>query len=227
MTTRYENGKIYTIRNHTDDEIYVGSTCLPLSKRLYNHKLLCKHNRCNMKIYDHVDKLGGWDNFFIELHENYPCETKNELLRREGQVQRELKASLNKRIAGRTYNEWHEENRATIQVNQKNYREANREKLTEQSRQYWEKNRETLKENMKLHQQKNKEAIRAYKKEYADIDINKGKIKEEQQRYQEVNKDKIREQRKAQIECECGSIVRKAEISRHKRTDKHKKLMLN
>ena len=76
MTNRYENGKIYAIRNHTDDEIYVGSTCLPLAKRLYSHKNKFKYNRCGTKLYDHVDQL---DQFYIELHEDYPCETKNEL----------------------------------------------------------------------------------------------------------------------------------------------------
>ena len=40
MTTnnRYTNGKIYQITNNLNDMIYIGSTCLPLRKRWYNHK---------------------------------------------------------------------------------------------------------------------------------------------------------------------------------------------
>ena len=39
---RYKNGKIYTIRYRGDDSlIYVGSTCLPLYKRMYKHKYSC------------------------------------------------------------------------------------------------------------------------------------------------------------------------------------------
>ena len=35
---RYHNGKIYQITNNIDDMVYIGSTCLPLRKRIYNHK---------------------------------------------------------------------------------------------------------------------------------------------------------------------------------------------
>ena len=35
---RYNNGKIYQITNNLNDMIYIGSTCLPLRKRWYNHK---------------------------------------------------------------------------------------------------------------------------------------------------------------------------------------------
>ena len=34
---RYNNGKIYQITNNLNDMVYIGSTCLPLRKRWYNH----------------------------------------------------------------------------------------------------------------------------------------------------------------------------------------------
>jgi predicted GIY-YIG superfamily endonuclease len=34
----YKNGKIYAIRSHQTDEIYIGSTTQSLSKRFSNHK---------------------------------------------------------------------------------------------------------------------------------------------------------------------------------------------
>ena len=34
----YKNGKIYTIRSHQTDEIYIGSTTQTLTKRLSKHK---------------------------------------------------------------------------------------------------------------------------------------------------------------------------------------------
>ena len=34
----YKNGKIYCIRNNIDDNIYVGSTTQPLSKRMALHR---------------------------------------------------------------------------------------------------------------------------------------------------------------------------------------------
>ena len=36
--TRYTNGKIYKIINNFNDMVYIGSTCLPLRKRIFNHK---------------------------------------------------------------------------------------------------------------------------------------------------------------------------------------------
>ena len=38
--TRYNNGKIYKIINNFNDMVYIGSTCLPLRKRIFNHKAL-------------------------------------------------------------------------------------------------------------------------------------------------------------------------------------------
>jgi hypothetical protein len=79
--------------------VYVGSTCVTLAERWYIHKCKSKLIHQNTYLYKHVNKLGGWDQFYIELHENYPCTTNQELYRRKGQVQRELKSSLNTTIA--------------------------------------------------------------------------------------------------------------------------------
>ena len=40
----YKNGKIYSIRNSIDDDVYIGSTTQPLSKRFFWHKqgMKCK-----------------------------------------------------------------------------------------------------------------------------------------------------------------------------------------
>ena len=35
---RYQNGKIYSIRSYQTDKVYIGSTCMPLAKRLYGHR---------------------------------------------------------------------------------------------------------------------------------------------------------------------------------------------
>ena len=109
---RYKKGQIYCVRCRYDDNlIYVGSTINILSKRFHNHKT---NRKCSL--YKYVD--GDWDNWYIELYENYSCNNKPELERREGQVQREI-ANINKNIAGRTHKEYRDENRDKI-------REANR-----------------------------------------------------------------------------------------------------
>ncbi len=54
---------------------------------------------------------------------------------------------------------------------------------------------------------------------------NKEKIKEEKKKYRKKyykqNKDKINEKLKININCNCGSIIRKAEYPRHCRSIKH------
>ncbi len=105
----YSLGKIYTIRNYNDHSlIYIGSTCGALSQRLYHHKNDCKNKEKypNNKLYSIVE---SWDDWYIELYELCPCKSKEELLKREGEVIREI-GTLNRSVAGRTNNEWKKEN---------------------------------------------------------------------------------------------------------------------
>ena len=98
----YNNGKIYTIRCRTDNNlIYVGSTIQPLHKRWYTHKSrLIDSDFDHYIIYIKMKELGK-DNFYIELYENYKCNSKEELNRREGEIIRNV-GNLNHRIEGRT-----------------------------------------------------------------------------------------------------------------------------
>ena len=65
----------------------------------------------------------------------------------------------------------------------------------------------------------NKDTIKDYKKQYR-ID-NQNKIKEKKKQYYNDNKDKINEKKKVKVECECGSVVRKGDLTRHKKSKKH------
>ena len=47
----YSEGKIYAIRSHQTDRVYVGSTTQPLSKRFYEHKTGYQSYLNNPKIY--------------------------------------------------------------------------------------------------------------------------------------------------------------------------------
>ena len=105
----YKNGKIYCIYNYINNEIYVGSTCQTLSKRMAEHRqqlncMKAKHRNLYKSMNEH-----GSENFYIELYEEYPCENKAQLQRREGEVIREV-GTLNKKIEGRTRKEYYEDN---------------------------------------------------------------------------------------------------------------------
>jgi Uri superfamily endonuclease len=74
MENKYESSKIYKLI--CNEYYYIGSTIQPLKQRLYRHKSLA--NSGTNHIYQHLNDI-GWDNVTIELVENYPCQTKNEL----------------------------------------------------------------------------------------------------------------------------------------------------
>ena len=101
---RYQNGKVYKLVNDIDDDIYVGSTCLVLPKRKYQHNAILKLYP-NRKVYAHLNKI-GWENVHIILIESYPCSNKMELLKRERYHVDLLKPSLNTCVPSRSKKEY-------------------------------------------------------------------------------------------------------------------------
>jgi hypothetical protein len=98
----YSQGKIYTIRSMTDATlIYVGSTVQPLCNRWGNYK--SEYNNEKFEGYTRPIcknmRTRGFNDFYIELYEKFPCASKEELVKREGEIIREI-ATLNKCIAG-------------------------------------------------------------------------------------------------------------------------------
>ena len=102
MSEKYLNSKIYTIRCRSDNSlIYVGSTIESLSRRLSRHKNHCYNENergYNMLLYKTI-RTKEWDDFYIELYENYPCKSKEELNKREGEIIRQI-GTMNVKISG-------------------------------------------------------------------------------------------------------------------------------
>ena len=98
----YAKGKNYIVRNYINDKIYIGSTCQTLSQRMSQHrKNMNSKQSQHMKLYEALQE-NGKEKFYIELLEDYNCERKEQLLKREGEIIREHKAELNKRIEKQT-----------------------------------------------------------------------------------------------------------------------------
>ena len=60
-----------------------------------------------------------FNNWYIELYEIFPCDNKEQLNKREGEIIREI-ATLSKNIAGRTIKEYYEQNKGNILEKKKN-----------------------------------------------------------------------------------------------------------
>ena len=117
----YQNSKIYKLVNdELPDLIYYGSTTQPLFKRLYQHK--DKYNTSSSKL------LFEKGNVKIILCENFPCNCKEELIKKEREYI-ENNNCINKRIPSRTKKEYNEDNKEKINEYKKEYYENNKEKL--------------------------------------------------------------------------------------------------
>ena len=156
---KYTNGKIYRIWNMMNDRFYVGSTIQPLHKRMIGHRCDAGKQQCSkVKLYADMNTL-GYEHFKIELIEYYPCNSRDELIRREGEIIRELKPELNMQIAGRTWKEWAHDNQQRVKEKRQEYMMQNKDKLTEKQKEYFEKNREHFLNYKKQWYKSNKERI--------------------------------------------------------------------
>lgn len=196
----YQNSKIYIIRNNDNNLIYVGATTeLYLCKRFEKHKT----QKCSIGNYIN-DPLNNskWEDWYIELYENCSCNNKNELNKKEGEIQRLFKNDnnyvlINKKITNKSKQEHNKE-----------YRERYKDTIKEQRKQYRINNAEKLKDIAKVYYEKNADKLRQHSK-----------------KYREHYKDTIKERQKEKITCECGCEICKIYLSTHKKSQKHLKIM--
>ena len=202
---KYKNGKIYTIRCRTDDSlIYVGSTIEPrLSVRFNKHKY---QKGCSL--YQYIQNTNGnWIDWYIELYEEFSCENKEQLNKREGEIIREISTINKLNHLKQTKEEikerdkiWREKNKDKLLEQQKNYVEKNREQILLKKSEYNKANKEHKNNYMKERYQKKREQILSFQKEY---------------------KAKNREYILEKIICSCGCTISRKGIREHERTKKH------
>ena len=147
---KYNNAKIYKITDIDYNKCYIGSTCEDLSQRMARHR----YNYHNAKEWNTVTTANhlfdeyGMENCKIELIEYYPCENREELLRREG-LHIKNNDCINRCVAGRTINEWKEDNKEHCQLMRKTYSENNKEQINQKSHQHYQSKKETINEKKK------------------------------------------------------------------------------
>ena len=231
----YKNGKIYCIYNYINDDVYIGSSCQSLSKRMAEHRSAKEFSKMkHYKLYQAMKEHGA-ENFYIELYEEYPCENKEQLRKREGEVIR-LMGTLNSRIAGRTRYEYRKDNKDEIKEKRDKYIEENREAINERKRQTYYENRDEILQRQKEYTERNHEAVlqrkrdyttrtkeqkREYDKQYREQ--NKEMLKDKKAKYYEQVKDRLSEK----IVCEvCGATIQKRNVS-HYKTKRHQQALEN
>ena len=116
--SKFQSGKIYKIVDNTSDMVYVGSTCKSLEQRLKEHESAKKSFNAGKFAFTSSFNIINNNDYKIELVENYPCNNKQELNIREGQIIQKLKNDnlniVNKYIAGQTKAQYYQNNKNII-----------------------------------------------------------------------------------------------------------------
>jgi len=157
----YSKSIIYKLccKNPTIEEIYIGSTT-NMRKRKSNHKTDC-HNentfykKYNCYKYEFIRNNGGFENWDMIMIEEYNCNSKRELEKRERYWIDELKPVLNTVKKPYITIEEQKEERKTKNYDKKYY-EKNKETFNEYNKNYRENNIETIKKKAKEYREKKK-----------------------------------------------------------------------
>jgi hypothetical protein len=193
----YSKSKIYSLM--CGEMIYIGATTYKLSLRKGRHKrdYLSSKGKCMSKLlykYAEENGLSLTEDIRIELVCECPCDNKEQLDKIEGEYIRQFKSEYGEKCV----------NKYITGRTKQEYNNENRDKIKEYKKEYYENNKDKL-------SQKNKEYY----------EVNKSKLLEYKKEYYENNKEKIQEYKKEKIVCECGSIINRVELSKHKKSRKH------
>jgi hypothetical protein len=209
---KYNNSKIYTIRSYQLDKYYIGSTTQSLHKRLYDHKRDYKLYQNQKYHYITSFELIKFEDCYIELLENFNCDNKEELTKREGEwIRANLNDILNKKIEGRTVKQYRVDNADKL----KQYYIDNADKMKQYKKQWQIDNADKIKQNKKQYRIDNADKIKQNNKQYR-ID-NADKIKQ----YRVDNANRLKALKKVKFVCECGGKYTNSGKAHHLKTKKH------
>ena len=185
---------------------YVGSTT-NFIKRKSKHKQVCdgeNYKQHNQKIYQIIRENGGFDAWrMIEIEKRF-VKDKREAERIETKYMEQLQSDMNCKKAHCGF----ETKQEYMKVYKKEYYLQNQEEIALNKKEYYLQNQEelALKSKERYHQHKEEIALK-YKKYYQN------------------HQDEISLKRKERTTCECGCVIRKEDLNRHKKTQRHKDLM--
>jgi hypothetical protein len=140
----YQLGKVYKITSPQTDKVYIGSTAqVYLSSRMTGHvkdfKLFEKGKKNFISSFE-IIKFGD---AVITLIEDYKCETKEQLFRKEREWI-EKSNCVNKAIPTRTIEEWRSDNKEMLSAYHKQRYTDNKEIMLARSNQYRKDNKELI-----------------------------------------------------------------------------------
>ena len=216
VINKYNTAMIYSVRSPHTENYYIGSTTQKLCKRFSDHNINYKAYLKGTSKFITSFKILELGDAYIELLEEYACENKDELHKREGELILDHKNNcVNKRIEGRTKKEYRID---TIEKS-KAYREAHIDKKI----QYRIDNKDKIKQQSKQYRIDNKELISKQHKQFK-LD-NKESISMQSKQYYKDNIENIKANAKLPYLCACGLTLRTDSKAKHNKSAKHLKAL--
>lgn len=176
----YSSGKIYKLICN-DGHYYYGSTIVKLSQRFYGHKESSK--TMTSKVYTYINKI-GWNNVKIELVESFPCETREELRKKENEY---IISSIGDDLNLNTLKSYISESEYNERC--KNYYIANKEHILKRNETYYKTHEEQIKDKRHENYLKNREKVNSKNKAYQEI--HKEEVKQQRKEFYELNKERL------------------------------------
>jgi len=151
MPVDYQKAKIYKIICDEDPTlVYYGSTCTRLSNRFAKHRSKCRAFQAGKERNITSFQIVSFESAKIILVENFPCNTKEELLARE-RYWIDNNTCVNKQRPGATLGgmkqyrvEYRKENAETIAQKQAQYYKDNAAVLNSKHKKYYAANKDKI-----------------------------------------------------------------------------------
>jgi len=163
-------------------ECYIGSTN-NLHKRKTEHKSNCNNinsKQYNDKVYKFIRANDGFENFdFMILEQFETIINKNDLFKIEGQYIKNNNTNLNSIIAGRTLDEYYEDNKKEIKEKLKIYYQNNKKEKLEYARKYNKENKTQIAEKYRVKYEENKKEVAEKNKEKVECEFCKSLIRKD------------------------------------------------
>jgi hypothetical protein len=174
----YSQTKIYKIVCRKTGLVYIGATVRQLEIRLRQHQT--RQDCTSLIVMINND-------YYIELIEEFPCETLKESNRREGfHIQKN--ECVNRTVLGRTRKEYREEHKDEIAEKKKRYREEHKDEIAERKKRYQEEHKDEISKKGKIYREEHKDEIAERKKETYECDCGSTLRKEDKARHNKSKK---------------------------------------
>lgn len=202
---KFPNAVVYVLQC-IDNYYYIGSTINDPRYRLNNHK------QDSVKfperpIYTHINTI-GWDNVQLEVVEEFPCNTREELYQREDEIVKQslvdtyclnhIRAFVSKDERKANVKNYYLTHRQQIIEQHKAYLEANKDKVDAYQAMYRLENAEKRREYSTMYAAEHPEEVKAAR--HAHYEANKEEIIQKNKAYAEANKELVKQRKKAWAE---------------------------